>query len=402
MISKIYTRFLLILFSGSLVINGCNAQAVTQPSEISVNTMDGDVQVAAYYFPNWGPVNESEWSRLKTAKPQFEGHQQPKVPLWGYENENLPTVMAGKIDAAASHGIDAFIFDWYYFDPATPEQQGGKYLYRALEEGFLGASNNSKMKFAIMWCNHNVGKMKGAVQSSTFEEMTGYIIEKYFKHPSYWKINGCPYFSIYQFYTFLETFGNDYDKAAEALDKFRAKVKAAGFPGLHLNGVLWGLKGGMLQNANDKLKISSTTSYVWIHHNRLPDFPATEYTKAADAYFKSVESGGAVNGLEVPASKIPVPYHINVSMGWDSSPRCGNAADWMTRRDYPFGAVIVNNTPILFKKYLAKAKELTIKKPVNERIITINSWNEWGEGSYLEPDTINGMKYLEAIKEVFN
>ena len=73
----------------------------------------------------------------------------------------------------------------------------------------------------------------------------------------------------------------------------------------------------------------------------------------------------------------------------------------MTRRDYPYGPVTVNNTPYVFKKYLAQAKELTMVKPENERIITINSWNEWGEGSYLEPDTINGMKYLEAVKDVY-
>jgi hypothetical protein len=70
---------------------------------------DDDVQVAAYYFPNWGPVATSEWGLIKWAKPQFEGHLQPKVPAWGYENENDPAVMARKIEAAASHGIDAFI-----------------------------------------------------------------------------------------------------------------------------------------------------------------------------------------------------------------------------------------------------------------------------------------------------
>jgi hypothetical protein len=61
----------------------------------------------------------------------------------------------------------------------------------------------------------------------------------------------------------------------------------------------------------------------------------------------------------------------------------------------------VGNTPQLFKKALAKAKKLTVAKPEKERIITINSWNEWGEGSYLEPDTITGMGYLEAIRDVF-
>jgi hypothetical protein len=135
----------------------------------------------------------------------------------------------------------------------------------------------------------------------------------------------------------------------------------------------------------------------------LPDAPATEYTKAADDYFKSVESGGGFNGLEKPAREIPVPYHINVSMGWDSSPRCGDVSDseWLERTDYPYLPVMVNNTPDLFRKYLVKAKAMTMNNPSNARIITINSWNEWGEGSYLEPDMIHGMGYLKAIKEVF-
>ena len=253
-----------------------------------------------------------------------------------------------------------------------------------------------------MWCNHDLGAyVKGAVKPETFGSLVDYVIVNYFKHPSYWKIDGCPYFSIYQFHSFLETFGNDYTTAAEAIELFRTKVKAAGFPDLHLNACLWGVKGELLQNAVQYFNLNSTTSYVWIHHFALPHFPSTRYEVAANGYFKGVESGGAANGLENPASDIPVPYHINVSMGWDSSPRCGNASDWMSRRDYPFGPVIVNNTPYLFKKYLAKAKALTMAKPENERIITINSWNEWGEGSYLEPDMENGMGCLEAVGEVF-
>jgi hypothetical protein len=72
-----------------------------------------------------------------------------------------------------------------------------------------------------------------------------------------------------------------------------------------------------------------------------------------------------------------------------------------TRRGYPFGPVIVNNTPDRFRSALQRAKELTLKNPPGARIITLNSWNEWGEGSYLEPDTVHGMKYLEALREVF-
>jgi hypothetical protein len=333
---------------------------------------------------------------IKEAKPRFNGHQQPKVPLWGYGNENQPEVMEKKISTAANHGIDAFIFDWYYYD-----QPNGKYLYKALEEGFLGASNNSDLKFALMWCNHDVGEMKGSIHPDTFEEIIDYVIEKYFKHPSYWLIDECPYFSIYQMHTFFETYGGDVRKASEAIELFRSKVKAAGFKDLHLNGVLFGLNNYMDQ-AVDLLKMNSVTSYVWIHHNALPSFPSTKYEVALKQYFYSVESGGGANGLENSANTIPVPYHLNVSMGWDSSPRCRNASDWMSRRDYPFGAVIVDNTPYLFKKALAKAKKITLEKPLEERIITVNSWNEWGEGSYLEPDTQNGMAYLEAIRDVFS
>ena len=371
---------------------------------------EGDrVQTAVYYFPNWGPVATSEWGLIQAAQPQFEGHFQPKVPAWGYEDENDPAVMARKIEAAASHGIDAFIFDWYFFDPQPEAEKatgstpwdGQKYLSRALESGFLKAPNNNSIRFAIMWCNHDVGPVKGAVTPATFDTLTSYVVETYFRHPSSWKIDGKPYFSIYEMRTFLESFGNDLDAAAAALDRFRAKAKAAGFPGVHLNAVLWGLPKESPDEAIRRLGFDSTTSYVWIHHNVLPDFPATDFAKAAAAYFGSVKEGGGSNGLDCPAASLPVPYHPNVSMGWDSSPRCRNAPDWASRRDYPFGAVMVNNTPAAFREALERAKALAAANPPGQRIVTLNAWNEWGEGSYLEPDTTHGLGYLEAVRDVF-
>jgi hypothetical protein len=46
-------------------------------------------------------------------------------------------------------------------------------------------------------------------------------------------------------------------------------------------------------------------------------------------------------------------------------------------------------------------KERLLSEPSAHRILNINSWNEWTEGSYLEPDTVNGMAYLEAVRDVF-
>lgn len=368
-----------------------------------------DVQVAAYYFPNWGPEATSEWGLIKWAKPQFAGHLQPKVPAWGYEDENDPAVMARKIEVAADHGIDAFIFDWYFFDPqpeadtpagSTP-WDGQKYLSRALERGFLAAPNNRDLRFAVMWCNHDVGPAIGAVTPATFDTLVEYVTTTYFPHPSYWTIDGRPYFSIYDTKAFLQSFGNDLEAAAAALARFRDRARAAGFPGLHLNAVLWGLPAGSRDETIRRLGFDSTTSYVWIHHAALPDFPATDYAKAAAAYFAAVTEGGGHHGLEQAAATLPVPYHPNVSMGWDSSPRCRNAAGWAERRDYPFGAVIVNNTPAAFQQALERAKPLAAANPPGQRVVTINSWNEWGEGSYLEPDTTHGLGYLEAIRRVF-
>jgi hypothetical protein len=64
--------------------------------------------------------------------------------------------------------------------------------------------------------------------------------------------------------------------------------------------------------------------------------------------------------------------------------------------------VIVNNTPQAFENALRSAKQFAIQTlPKEQRIVTINSWNEWTEGSYLEPDTEHGSAYLNAVRRVF-
>ena len=87
-------------------------------------------------------------------------------------------------------------------------------------------------------------------------------------------------------------------------------------------------------------------------------------------------------------------------MGWDSSPRCHLDDEWGDW-GYPFIYTIGNNTPENFKTALQMTKDRLLSVPNGPRILNINCWNEWTEGSYLEPDIKNGMAYLEAIKEVF-
>ncbi|MBM3861497.1 MAG: hypothetical protein FJ395_17870, partial [Verrucomicrobia bacterium] len=225
-----------------------------------------------------------------------------------------------------------------------------------------------------------------------------HVINDYFKHPSYWKIDGRPYFSFYDLTRLLENFGS-VEATRAGLDKFRAQVVAAGFPGLHLNAVAWGQP--ILPNEKvpvDSAKLvrdlgfDSVTSYVWIHHVQLPQ-QATDYDTVRNGYF--AYWNGAVK-------KFGLPFFPNVTMGWDPSPRC-EQSDKFDASGYPFTNTIADNTPERFKEALAMTKRRLLAQPdsAGPRILNINCWNEWTEGSYLEPDQRNGMKYLEAVREVF-
>jgi len=367
--------------------------------------------LACYYFPNYhvDPRNEAqhgkgwtEWELVKQARPRFEGHGQPKVPAWGYTDEANPKEMARKIDAATDAGIDVFLFDWYYYDD-------GPFLQRGLEEGFLKAPNASRMKFALMWANHDwkdIHPIKqsppkvqfhGKITPQTWDRMTDYIIRVYFKHPRHWKIDGRPYFSIYDMPTLLASFGG-VDATAAALKEFRDKTKAAGFLGLHLNAVMWGnpiLPGEKtIKNRSElveRLGFDSVTSYVWVHHVRLWEFPQTPYEEVMQrsiAYWH--QAVGEFHG----------PYYLNVTMGGDPTPR-GDASMPSPGKQYPDTPTMSGNTPAAFRKALEEVRQFLDTRPADQRILTINAWNEWTEGSYLEPDTVNGMAYLDAIREVF-
>lgn len=389
----------------------CTAMLTAANPEGSA-AMQKDYTVVSFYFPNYHPDARNqarkgkgwtEWELVKNAKPKFPGHKQPKVPMWGYTDESDPNMMAQKIDAAVDHGVDVFMFDWYYYND-------GLFLERGVEQGFMKAPNAARMKFALMWANHDwqdihpatvkhPGELlyPGTVAPETFERMTSYVIETYFKHPSYWKIDGCPVFSIYEMHTLMKSFGG-VDATAAALQRFRDKVKAAGFPSLHLNAISWGIQilptEKTVKNIEElvkRLAFDSVTSYVWVHDMPLPDAPVTQYKPLMEK---------AVEVWNQKVKQFTVPYFPNVSTGWDSSPRCTQTDPW-GNTGYPFTNCIGGNTPEAFQEALQKVKAFLDAHPECHNTFTINCWNEWTEGSYLEPDTENGFGYLEAIQKVF-
>lgn len=369
-------------------------------------------ETAVYYFPGYHenePNNQyhgrgwSEWELVKNAKPRFPGHYQPKEPLWGYEDEGDPKVMAKKIDAAADHGIDAFLFDWYWH----PQ---GPYLERGLEGGFLLAPNNHRLKFAIMWANHDWVNIhpahrtrppqvlrNGVLSPEDFKKATDHIIRNYFSHPSYWKVKGGLYFSFYEMSKLLKNFGS-LEACAAGLKDFRNRVREAGLGELHLNAIVWGdtiLPGEEKIDNIDavigELGFDSVTSYIWIHHREMPTFPFTDYSSYRDECQKDWETFYAERTL---------PYFPNVTMGWDPSPRTIQT-DVYDNMGYPFTPILNGNRPEEFKKALQSVKVFLDEKYPEGGFFTINAWNEWTEGSYLEPDTKDGFAYLEVVRDVF-
>ncbi|MFV0418836.1 MAG: glycoside hydrolase family 99-like domain-containing protein [Dysgonomonas sp.] len=374
------------------------------------------ITVACYYFPNYHTRdttelrisrqhfdNWSEWELVKQATPRFEGHEQPKVPAWGYGDEKDPEVMQQKIDAASTHGIDVFIFDWYTYE-------GRPFLNRCLDEGFLKAKNTNSIKFALMWANHDwlelypytafdpIDKMySGAVTSETFDRIGNELIEQYFTKPNYWLIDGKAYFSIYDIQKFVESFGS-LEATRKEMEKLNDKAIKAGLKGIHWNLVAWAhaiLPGQDAPSNNkeliDSLNFTSATSYVWIHHARLPEVQ-TDFNQVRDQYMQHWDK---------VKEEYSVPYFPNVTMGWDSSPRTNQQTEWPSSAGYPYTNIITNNTPENFKTALQMTKDKLLADPNGPRILNINCWNEWTEGSYLEPDTKNGTAYMDAVKEVF-
>ena len=73
---------------------------------------------------------------------------------------------------------------------------------------------------------------------------------------------------------------------------------------------------------------------------------------------------------------------------WDHTPRSGSK-----------GLVMTHPEPKYFKQLAKKAIDVVKEKPADEQIIILKSWNEWGEGNYMEPDLEYGHGYIDALAQ---
>jgi hypothetical protein len=335
------------------------------------------------------PEGTGEWEVIKKGNPRFEGHYQPRQPLWGYEMDNDPKVVEKWINAATDHGVNVFVYDWYWYD-------GTPFLESALNDGFLKARNNEKMQFYIMWANHDVKYnywnvhlykdntsilWNARIDRENYRIIVDRIINQYFKRPNYFKINGEPVFSIFSVGKLLESFGNSVEETRKALDYFRDEVKKAGFPGLHIQ---WNQGGGSVMSAEQAERFAGMVEAMGFNSVAMYNMGGMQEDYVA-------YGTNSIKIREQMDSTLTVPVFPCVSIGWDDTPRFPSKGI--------HDVVHYNNTPRSFAALLSKAKKYADSHPEQPRLITINAWNEWVEGSYLLPDMLNGFGYLEAVKE---
>lgn len=359
-------------------------------------------EVAAIYFPGfhqdqhydaWFGEGWNEWRLLEQAKPRFPGHRFLR-PKWGAFDEASPTWMAKQIALAADHHIDAFIFDWYWFS-------GVRMLERPLKEGFLQATNRSRLKYALMWANHDWRNwfptpldreptlwLPSRVTAADFGRLMAYCIDQHFRQPNYWRVRNGLFFGIFDPDSFISQLGGP-EKAGQVTANVREQVSQAGLGKLYL--AAFGSNPQSIA-AYKRAGFDSTTTYNVTASERaaLPDHPLDDYRDVIqrhEAIWTSMNTG-------------LLPHLPVVTVGWDPSPRWDRNCPFPPpNRGYPYTSIITNNTPEQFGRLCRQAIEHLRGSRLAGPAILVNAWNEWTEGSALVPDATYDTGFLEELAE---
>jgi len=316
---------------------------------------------------------------------------EPRKPLWGYVNEANPDVMEMQINAASRNGVNVFIYDWYWYDDRP-------FLEECLNDGFLGAPNNEQMQFYLMWANHDAGHLwdkrnshdldtviwSGKAGRAKFETIGRRVIGKYFSRLNYYRIDGKPVFSIFDLPNLVNGLGG-IEATRDAFAWFDKQSAEAGYGGVHFQLTLWGDHETELADGTivpdkllaPKLGFNSITQYQYCH---MADINRTYADIMTD-----------IPRVWEECARLGVTYIPHVSVGWDNNARFFAYDD----------RIIKENTPEQIEAAFRAVKEFLARHPELPPLITVNSWNEWTEGSYLQPDSLFGYGYLDAIRKVF-
>lgn len=366
------------------------------------------MKIIAFYLPQYHafPENDewwgkgfTEWTNVKNAKPLFEGHYQPRVPL----NKNYYNLLDDKVikwqsDLAKEYGIYGFCYYHYWFD--------GHMLMKDPMELML-KNKDIDLPFCICWANENwtrawADHSRQVLISQTYGDKADwenhfYYLLQFFKDNRYICIDEKPVMVLYRpelIPTLKEMliFWNEL-AVQNGLKGITYMYQQCDFD--HTkdeNGYLFDYsieyQPGRIKGYNENLprkQQQSCTLPVFIRKtkNLLVNRLGMKQTRSSTVWYDYDDAWKRILSLE-PIDEKVIP---GAFVDWDNTPRYKNKA-----------SLYQGVTPEKFEKYLT-LQIRHAREVYHKDMLFMFAWNEWGEGGYLEPDEKYGLGMLEAIKK---
>lgn len=357
-------------------------------------------RIIAFYLPQYypTPLNNkwygtgfTEWTNVGKAKKLFRGHYQPHVPadLGYYDLRNVETREL-QAELAKKAGIEGFCYYHYWFGEGHEELD---LPFKAVVE-----SGKPDFPFCICWANQswyskfwnndiNCAPQLIAEQKyddSLWREKHFLSLLPAFADKRYIKIDGKLIFMIYRplEYPEVHIFIRHWQSLAKKYnipefyfigqatsEKDAEKILQLGFDGVNLS------------RKDDFLSYARYANFFNKYRCKLIRFLGGapyhfEYKNIVNSFVK-------LDGMEIKHNVFPT-----LIPNWDHSPRSGKRA-----------VIFHNADPKYFRKNIQRAIQCVQNKTPQEKIIFLKSWNEWGEGNYVEPDLKYGHGYLDVLSE---
>lgn len=332
-------------------------------------------RLIAFYLPQFHPTTENdtwwgkgftEWRNVAKAKPLFEGHYQPHIPAHlGFYDLRVPEVREAQAELARRHNIEAFCYWHYWFE-------GRRLLDRPLDE--VLASGRPDFPFCLSWANETwsrrwLGEEKSVLLKQTYSPEDDVRHARWLAQvlgdPRYVKVAQRPVFLIYR--------PCDLPEPIRITAVIREECLRRGLAEPYLIGI---------------------NSHRDIDYRTIGFDATLDFEPQLGLLHGPLEDGVRIYDYAIARRRMAsrrwqFPVYRCIFVAWDNSPRRGQD-----------GIVFVNATAEHFEEGLAEYVHAVQERPLDDRLVFINAWNEWAEGNHLEPDLRNGLAYLEAVQRV--
>lgn len=349
-----------------------------------------DVKAIAWYLPQFHQIDINnkfhgqgftEWTNTSSAIPMFTGHYQPHIPYdVGYYDLLNADTLKRQIYLAKQYGIYGFCIHYYWFSGKRIMEKPLELLLEHKELDIPFCFNWATENWTALWDGGNKQIMLEHVLNEEDDEKFMADILPYMKDSRYIKIEGKPVLVIYRVDMFRK------ERIYKMLGNFRKIAQREGFSDLYI----------MLTNAcgfQDTVTEWGADALVeFPPHGIMNLFKEARPTGYLNPYYNGIilDATTFVKEKEYFIPHNNNKYFRSVLTSWDNTARKATSG----------GIIITGLSPTTSKQWL---RDIIIESQEihsdSEHIIFVNSWNEWAEGSHLEPDMKYGYAYLQVLKD---